>query len=55
MAALPVRAQEVVPAALKQHFQALTVTTTEADAAVAEIGGGLRPGAIGRVLINRIR
>ena len=33
----------VVPANLKQHFQAVTVSTTEADAAVPEIDGGLRP------------
>ena len=43
MAALPVRAVEVVPANLKQHFQAVTVSSTEADAAVPEIDGGLRP------------
>jgi hypothetical protein len=29
---------------LKQHFQAVTVSSAEADAAVPEIDGGLRPG-----------
>jgi hypothetical protein len=41
---LPVRAQEVVPAALKQHFQAVEVSATEAGKAVPEIAGGLRGG-----------
>ena len=44
VAALPVRAVKVVPANLKQHFQAVTVSSAEADAAVPEIDGGLRPG-----------
>jgi hypothetical protein len=44
VAALPVLAVEVVPANLKQHFQAVTVSSAEADAAVPEIDGGLRPG-----------
>ena len=37
MAALPVRTQEVVPAALKQHFQAVEVTTDLGIASGEEI------------------
>jgi hypothetical protein len=40
VAALPVRAVEMVPANLKQHFQAVTVSGKEADA-MPETDGGL--------------
>ena len=43
-AALPVRAQQVTPATLRQHFQVVEVSTTEAGKAVPEIAGGLRGG-----------